>query len=166
MRYRHQAEVRLVIIGQVIRFRGKRSKRLRNGKTAPYIPFDMPLCEPGTISEIVMGPASKLTEAKVKRALKSAGIDYAVPVRRSRITSIVQDCLGSPINRREPYESPQRVSVQHHASAFASMALGGDACCWEAAVTHSSVRAQAGIANRARTWRPRRTRRRPAGWKA
>jgi hypothetical protein len=84
--YKHEAEVRLVILGQVSKFRGKLSKRSRNGKSVPYIPYDLPLREPGTIAEIVIGPAAaKGTEAKIKRMLKSAGVGYPVRVRRSRI---------------------------------------------------------------------------------
>jgi hypothetical protein len=36
--YQHEAEMRLVILGQASHFRGKLSKRTRNGKAIPYIP--------------------------------------------------------------------------------------------------------------------------------
>jgi len=84
--YRHEAEVRLVILGQVSKFRGRLSKRFRNGKPVPYIPYDLALRERGTVAEIVLGPAApRGTEAKIRRTLKSAGADYPVPIRRSRI---------------------------------------------------------------------------------
>jgi len=84
--YKHEAEMRLVILGQASEFRGKLSKRTRNGKTIPYIPYDVPLRVPGTIAEIVIGPAALSgTEAKVRRILKSAGVIYPVRMRRSSI---------------------------------------------------------------------------------
>ncbi|MFB9262843.1 DUF2971 domain-containing protein [Bradyrhizobium erythrophlei] len=84
--YKHEAEVRLVILGQVSKFRGKLSKRQRNGKKVPYIPYDVPLQDSGTIAEIAIGPAAPNgTEAKIRRILKSARVSYPVRIRRSRI---------------------------------------------------------------------------------
>ncbi|MGX4803998.1 DUF2971 domain-containing protein [Bradyrhizobium guangdongense] len=84
--YQHEAEVRLVILGRASRFRGKLSKRTRNGRTVPYIPYDVRLREPGMITEIIIGPAAPAgTTAKIKQILKAAGISYSVPIRRSTI---------------------------------------------------------------------------------
>jgi len=84
--YKHEEEVRLVILGAKSKFRGKILKRLRNGKPVPYIAYDLALQEHGMIAEIVIGPAApKSTEAAIKRQLVSVGIKYYVPVRRSRI---------------------------------------------------------------------------------
>lgn len=84
--YQHEAEMRLVILGRASDFRGKLSKRTRNGKSVPYIPYDVRLREPGMIAEIVIGPAApRGIEAKIGRMLKAADIAYVVPIRRSAI---------------------------------------------------------------------------------
>jgi Protein of unknown function (DUF2971) len=84
--YQHEAEMRLVILGQASHFRGKLSKRTRNGKTVPYIPYDVRLRELGILAEIVIGPAAPSGAAtKIKRMLKAAGVTYSVPVRHSAI---------------------------------------------------------------------------------
>jgi hypothetical protein len=56
--YQHEAEMRLMILGQASHFRGKLSKRTRNGKAIPYISYDVRLQEPGMIAGIVIGPAA------------------------------------------------------------------------------------------------------------
>jgi Protein of unknown function (DUF2971) len=84
--YKHESEVRLVIIGEKKKFRGKVSKRMRDGKVIPYIPHHMPLREPSKIVSITIGPAAPSSaEATIRRVLKMAGISYNIPIRRSRI---------------------------------------------------------------------------------
>jgi hypothetical protein len=84
--YKHESEVRLVIVGDKRQFRGKISTRKRSGKVVPYIPHHLALRERRKIVSIVIGPAAPPgTEAAIRRILKSAGIGYKVPIRRSRI---------------------------------------------------------------------------------
>lgn len=84
--YQHEAEVRMIILGEKKKFKGKISRRIRNGKVVPYIPRHLPLREQGNITEIVIGPAAaKSAERKVRRLLTSLGMDSKIPIRRSRI---------------------------------------------------------------------------------
>jgi DUF2971 family protein len=84
--YKHESEVRLVIVGDKRQFRRKISKRKRGDKVVPYIPHHFPLRERKKLVGIVIGPAApRGAEAAILRLLKSAGIGYKVPIRRSRI---------------------------------------------------------------------------------
>lgn len=82
--YRGENEVRLVMLGEKSKFRGKILKRKRGTEVVPYVPYKLQLSKPGSIVEIVIGPAApKTAEADVRALLKSHGIK--APVRRSRI---------------------------------------------------------------------------------
>jgi hypothetical protein len=84
--YEHEAEVRMIILGEKKKFKGKISKRTRNGRVVPYIPRRLPLRERGNIAEIVIGPAApKGAERDIRKLIKSLGMDSKIPVRRSRI---------------------------------------------------------------------------------
>jgi hypothetical protein len=84
--YKHESEVRLVIVGQKKRFRGKISKRKRKGKVVQYIPHHLPLRERRKIISITIGPAAPSdTETSIRQILKSAGISYKISIRRSKI---------------------------------------------------------------------------------
>jgi hypothetical protein len=82
--YANESEVRLIILGEKKKFKGKISKRIRKGKVVPYIPRRLPLRERGNITGIVIGPAApKSAERDIRKLLKSLGLD--VPIRRSKI---------------------------------------------------------------------------------
>ena len=82
--YRREEEVRLVMLGDKRRFRGKISKRMRGGETVPYVPYKIDLKAAGSIAEIVVGPAAmKRAEADVRKLLNWRGIKASV--RRSRV---------------------------------------------------------------------------------
>jgi hypothetical protein len=84
--YQHEAEVRMIILGEKKQFKGKISTRLRNGKAVRYIACRLPLRKRGHITEIVIGPAApNSAEAAIRRALKLAGVNHSIPLRRSRI---------------------------------------------------------------------------------
>jgi hypothetical protein len=84
--YKHESEVRLVIVGEKKRFRGKVSERMRDGRVIPYIPHHMPLGEPRKIVSITIGPAALCSaEATIRWILKTAGITYNIRIRHSRI---------------------------------------------------------------------------------
>jgi hypothetical protein len=84
--YEHEAEVRMIILGEKKKFKGKISKRTRNGRVIPHIPRRLPLRERGSITEIVIGPAApKGAERDIRKLIKSLGMDSKIPVRRSRI---------------------------------------------------------------------------------
>jgi hypothetical protein len=82
--YRGEDEVRLVMLGAKRKFRGKTLKRTRGTKIVPYVPYKLELGKPGSVVEIVVGPAApKSAEADVKALLNTYGIKARV--RRSRI---------------------------------------------------------------------------------
>jgi hypothetical protein len=84
--YQHEAEIRMIILGEKKQFKGKVSTRLRNGKAVRYIARGLPLRKRGYITEIVIGPAApKSAEATIRRALKLAGVNHTIPLRRSRL---------------------------------------------------------------------------------
>ncbi len=56
--YVHEHEVRLFIIGKVAKLAPYVSTRRRGSETVPFIKSDMPLQRPGSIAEIVIGPAA------------------------------------------------------------------------------------------------------------
>ncbi len=82
--YRGEDEVRLVMLGEKRKFRGNILKRKRGAEVVPYVPYKLQLDRPGSIVEIIIGPAApKTAEADVKALLKRHGIKAGV--RRSRI---------------------------------------------------------------------------------
>jgi hypothetical protein len=84
--YEHEAEVRMIVLGEKKQFKGKISKRIRKGKVVPYIPRRLPLREQGNIIEIVVGPAApKSAERDIRKLLKSLGMDSNIPIQRSKI---------------------------------------------------------------------------------
>ena len=56
--YEHEREVRLFIIGEVAKLAPYVSTRNRGAETVPFIKRDMPLQQPRSIAEIVIGPAA------------------------------------------------------------------------------------------------------------
>jgi hypothetical protein len=56
--YEHEREVRLFIIGEIAKLAPYVSTRSRRIETVPFIKSDMPIQKPGSIAEIVVGPAA------------------------------------------------------------------------------------------------------------
>lgn len=84
--YRQEDEVRLVILGDKRGFKGKVSKRTRDGQVVRYIPYSIPkIREPGNIARLVIGPAAPMSaEADIKKLLDSLGMKVRV-IGRSTI---------------------------------------------------------------------------------
>ena len=59
--YEHEHEVRLFIIGEIAKLAPYVSARSRGTETVPFIKRDMSLQRPGSIAEIVIGPAAPAT---------------------------------------------------------------------------------------------------------
>jgi hypothetical protein len=84
--YAHEQEVRLVILGTRDRLLPYITTRLRGGEIVPYIVHRMPIREPNSIAEIVVGPAAPPdAESSVRTMLNSLGVDPKVPIGRSDI---------------------------------------------------------------------------------
>lgn len=84
--YENEHEVRLLVVAEKKKFKGKISTRKRKKETVPYISRSLHLHEGGSILEIVVGPAApKDAEAQIKKMLRSAGIKYSIPIKRSKI---------------------------------------------------------------------------------
>jgi Protein of unknown function (DUF2971) len=84
--YRAEDEVRLIVLGQRLKFKKYRRTRQRNGKAVPYIESHMPLHDKNSIYEIIIGPAAPANaETYVKKVLKDAGIKFPIPIRRSKL---------------------------------------------------------------------------------
>ncbi|WP_159006834.1 DUF2971 domain-containing protein [Bradyrhizobium sp. S69] len=84
--YKHESEVRLVIVAEKKRLRGKVSTRTRNGMVVRYIPHHLQLRDHGKVVSIVIGPAApNNAEVNVRRIIKAAGLNYNVRIRRSRV---------------------------------------------------------------------------------
>jgi len=82
--YASEREVRLIILGMKVKFKGRISTRVRKGEMVPYIKRDMPLHRSGSIVEIVIGPAAPIgAEDGVRALLEKYGIE--APIRRSTI---------------------------------------------------------------------------------
>lgn len=82
--YQNEAEVRLVMLGEKKRFGKKVLQRKRGADVIPYVPYALSLKTPGSIAEIVIGPAAPATaEANVQALLLSYGA--IAKVRRSGI---------------------------------------------------------------------------------
>jgi hypothetical protein len=80
--YAHEREVRLIILGQREQLLPHIMTRLRGSENVPFIAHSMPLREPQSIVEIVVGPAAiNDAERSLRTFLISAGID---PIKISR----------------------------------------------------------------------------------
>ena len=85
--YAVEDEVRLVILGQKTKFRRYLRSRLRNGAKVPFVEGNLPLQKQGSILEVIVGPAAPANaERYAKKVLTDAGIKFAIPIRRSRIS--------------------------------------------------------------------------------
>lgn len=84
--YEHEREVRLVIMGTPERLSPHVTIRLRGSEIVPYIPHPMPIREPNSIVEVVVGPAAPIdAERGVRTLLRSVGIVPDIRVSRSTI---------------------------------------------------------------------------------
>jgi hypothetical protein len=84
--YKHEQEIRLIILGTPARLAPHVVTRLRGSEIVPYIAHPMPLREPHNIVEIVAGPAAPIdAERTVRTLLNSLGVDPNVEVGRSDI---------------------------------------------------------------------------------
>jgi hypothetical protein len=84
--YKHEQEVRLLIMGMPERLAPQVTTRLRGSEIVPYIAHPMPVREPHNITKIVIGPAAPPdTERTVRTLLASLGLDPKIEVGRSDI---------------------------------------------------------------------------------
>jgi Protein of unknown function (DUF2971) len=84
--WKHENEVRLIILGERKKLKKYLLTRTRTGKPIPYVEGCMPLLKKGSIVEIVVGPAAPMNaEQDVRKLLDSLGVTFAVPIRRSKI---------------------------------------------------------------------------------
>src|SRR5262245_20097593 len=91
--YEHESEVRLMMLGLHTKLKPYIETRVKNGELVVFVRHPMPIKEPGSIVEIVVGPSAGAdAEHSVRSLLNSAGVQPTVPIRRSNI----------------PYRSPSR----------------------------------------------------------
>jgi hypothetical protein len=84
--YRHEREVRLVITEQPKLVLQHIATRMRGDEIVPYIAYKMPIREPKSIFEIVLGPSAHTdAERSIRTMLASLGVDPTLPIRRSDI---------------------------------------------------------------------------------
>jgi hypothetical protein len=84
--YRHEQEVRLMILGQDRNLASHVSTRARGTETVPFIKSDMPIQTKGSTAEIVIGPAAPSTaEEFVGNLLKPFHPDPQSVIRHSII---------------------------------------------------------------------------------
>jgi Protein of unknown function (DUF2971) len=93
--YEHEREVRLMMLGLHTKLKPYIETRVKNGELVAFVRHAMPIKEPGSIVEVVVGPSAGAdAEHAVRSLLNSAGIQPTVPIRRSDI----------------PYRSPSQPS--------------------------------------------------------
>jgi hypothetical protein len=86
MAYRHEQEVRLLIMGTPDYLSPHVTVRLRGSEIVPYIAHPIPVRAPHNITEIVIGPAaSSDAERTVRALLASIGLEPGIAVERSGI---------------------------------------------------------------------------------
>jgi hypothetical protein len=84
--YKHEKEVRLVIMGTPTKLSPFVKTRLRGSEIVPYIAQPMALREPHKIAQIVIGPsAPKDTERSIRTMLRSFGLDPSIEISASDI---------------------------------------------------------------------------------
>jgi hypothetical protein len=84
--YAHEQEMRMVILGMRDRLLPYVATRIRGSEFVPYIVHKMPLRQPHSIVEIVVGPAAPAdAERSVQMMLHSLGADPNLPIRRSDV---------------------------------------------------------------------------------
>jgi hypothetical protein len=84
--YAHEQEVRLVRMGLRKDIAGSITTRVRGSEIVPYIAHRMPIAEPNSLVEIVVGPsAAPDSERSVRTLLDSLGYGSEVQVSRSDI---------------------------------------------------------------------------------
>lgn len=82
--FKHEQEIRLVIMGAREALLPRVRTRLRGGEVVPYISQAMPVTEPHSIGEVLVGPAAPAgAEQSVRLLLDTLGI--SAPVARSEI---------------------------------------------------------------------------------
>jgi hypothetical protein len=93
--YEHESEVRLMMLGLHTKLKPYIETRVKNGELVVFVRHTMPIKEPGSIVEVVVGPSAGAdAEHAVRSPLNSAGLAGTVPIRRSNI----------------PYRSPSQPS--------------------------------------------------------
>ena len=84
--YAHEREVRLMMLGLHTKLKPYIETRIKNGGLVAFVKHAMPIKEPGSIVEVVVGPSAGVdTEHAVRSLLNSAGIGPTVPIRHSDI---------------------------------------------------------------------------------
>jgi hypothetical protein len=75
--YEHEREVRLMIMGREAQLSHYVKTRFRGSEIVPYIPQPWPAREPGSVVEIVIGPAAPPdTERTLRKFLSTLGMDF------------------------------------------------------------------------------------------
>lgn len=83
--YEHEREVRMLIMGSADYLRPAIKTRVRGSEIVPYIAHRWPVCEPGMVVEVMVGPAAGAeAEQSVRALLASKGL-FDVKVERSKI---------------------------------------------------------------------------------
>ena len=84
--YKHECEVRMIMLGQRKNLLPNIRTRLRGNEIVPYVPYSRPLRSPHSIVEIVVGPAAPPdAERTLRTLLDTLGVSPDVPIGRSDI---------------------------------------------------------------------------------
>lgn len=84
--YKHECETRMFMIGLAEGFFPHLKTRSRKDEIVPFVPYKLPLLHEGSVTEIIIGPASSTHEIHgVKALLKSLKYKYEIPIRKSDI---------------------------------------------------------------------------------
>jgi hypothetical protein len=84
--YAHEEEVRLFIVGTLDQLIKRISTRLRGSEIVPFIKYELDLKKPGSIVEVVVGPAAQQDAVRgVTALMKTLGYDSSIPIGRSDV---------------------------------------------------------------------------------
>jgi hypothetical protein len=84
--YKHEQEVRLIILGMRDKLRPYIQTRIRGADIVPYIPYKMPIRKATSITRILVGPAANAdAERTLRTMLDSLSVQHEIPVDRSLI---------------------------------------------------------------------------------